>query len=153
MLFSVRSLCLRNTAAAVLLALCAALAPSALRAEEALPGPVPARLIRVIDGDTLLVRARVWLDLEVVTRVRLRGVDAPELRARDEEERGRAAAARAFLATLAEGAPLVLTEIGHDKHGGRVVARVAADGEDLGNALLATGHARPMGARGRRVPG
>jgi len=118
-----------------------------------LPGPVPATLLRVIDGDTLLVRARVWLDLEVVARVRLRGVNAPELRAQDGEERARAAAARAFVAGLAEGASLTLTEIGKDKYGGRVVARVAVDGADLGSALLASGHARPIGARCRRSPG
>jgi len=153
MLFSLRSFRLRNALPGALLGLAAALAPTAPRAEEVLAGPVAATLIRVIDGDTLLVRARVWLDLEVVTRVRLRGVNAPELRARDEGERGRAAAARAFVSGLAEGAALTLTEIGQDKYGGRVVARVAADGEDLGAALLAGGHARPMGARGRRTPG
>jgi micrococcal nuclease len=153
MTFTLRSLPFRNAAAGAILALAAALAPSVPRAEEVLPGPVAATLVRVIDGDTLVVRARVWLDLEVVARVRLRDVNAPELRARDEEERTRAAAARAFVAALAEGAPLVLTEIGQDKYGGRVVARVAAGGEDLGTALLAGGHARPLGPRGRRAPG
>jgi endonuclease YncB( thermonuclease family) len=151
--FSLRSFRLRNAAGGAVFALLAALAPTAPRAEEVLAGPVAATLIRVIDGDTLIVRARVWLDLEVVTRVRLRGVNAPELRARDEEERGRAEAARAFVAALAEGATLTLTEIGQDKYGGRVVARVAVGGEDLGASLLAGGHARPMGARGRRAPG
>jgi endonuclease YncB( thermonuclease family) len=151
--FPVCSFRFRNASGGLILAFAAALAPATPRAEEVLAGPVPATLIRVIDGDTLVVRARVWLDLEVVTRVRLRGVNAPELRARDEDERVRAEAARAFVAVLAEGAPLVLTEIGQDKYGGRVVARVAVGGEDLGAALLAGGHARPMGARGRRIPG
>lgn len=151
--FPFRSFRLRNAVGLAAALLAALFAPGAPRAEEALPGPVPATLLRVIDGDTLVVRARVWLDLEVVTRVRLRDVNAPELRARDEEERARATAARAFLAGLAEGAPLVLTEISQDKYGGRVVARVSAGGEDLGAALLAGGHARPMGPRGRRAPG
>jgi endonuclease YncB( thermonuclease family) len=162
MSFPVRSFRFRNRVAPGLwrralagfaAALLATLGPTPLKAEPFLAGPVPAVLVRVIDGDTLLVRARVWLDLEVVTRVRLRDVNAPELRARDEEERARAEAARAFVANLAEGAPLVLSEIGQDKYGGRVVARVAAGGEDLGAALLALGHARPMGPRGRRSPG
>lgn len=153
MSFTFHSFRLRNAALGAVLALAAALAPDATRAEEVLPGPVPATLLRVIDGDTLLVRARVWLDLEVVARVRLRGVNAPELRAQDGEERARAAAARAFVAGLAEGASLTLTEIGKDKYGGRVVARVAVDGADLGSALLASGHARPIGARCRRSPG
>jgi endonuclease YncB( thermonuclease family) len=164
MSFIVRSFRLRNRAgiglSGLLPGLLAALlwlSPAQLRAEEAssavLAGPVPATLLRVIDGDTLVVRARVWLDLEVVTRVRLRGVNAPELRSRDEGERDRAEAARAFVAALAEGAPLVLTEIGQDKYGGRVVASVTVAGEDLAAALLAEGHARRMGPRGRRAPG
>ncbi|WP_158639237.1 thermonuclease family protein [Elioraea rosea] len=85
--------------------------------------------------------------------MRLRDVNAPELRSRDEAERERAAAARVFTASLAEGAALVLTEVAHDKYGGRVVARVSVGGEDLGAALLASGHARPLGPRGRRTPG
>jgi hypothetical protein len=44
-----------------------------------LPGPIPAELVRVIDGDTIEVRARIWLDLDLTTRVRLAGIDAPEL--------------------------------------------------------------------------
>ncbi|WP_291298651.1 thermonuclease family protein [Elioraea sp.] len=161
MSFIVRSFRFRNRAGLGLSGLFAALlwlAPGHLRAEEASPGallagPVPATLVRVIDGDTLVVRARVWLDLEVVTRVRLRGVNAPELRSRDEGERERAQAARAFIATLVDGAPLVLTAIGQDKYGGRVVATVTVAGEDLAAALLSEGHGRPMGPRGRRAPG
>ncbi len=144
---------LRNALAGLALAALALLPAIPARADGTLAGPVEATLLRVIDGDTLLVRARVWVDLEVITRVRLRDVNAPELRSRSEEERERAQAARTFVATLAEGAMLRLTEIGHDKYGGRVGARVAADGADLGAALLAGGHARPMGPRGRREPG
>jgi endonuclease YncB( thermonuclease family) len=151
--FPLRSFRLRNAIAGLVLAVLALAPAAAARAEGLLAGPVEATLLRVIDGDTLLVRARVWLDLEVVTRVRLRDVNAPELRARDEDERARAQAARAFVATLAEGAVLRLSEIGQDKYGGRVVARVTVDGADLGSALLAGGHARPMGPRGRREPG
>jgi endonuclease YncB( thermonuclease family) len=155
--FLVRSFSLRNSLAGPLagmaLALLIGLSPGVSRGQEMLAGPVEASLLRVIDGDTLLVRARVWLDIEVVTRVRLRDVNAPELRARSEEERERAQAARAFVATLTDGAVLRLSEIGQDKYGGRVVARVSAGGEDLGAALLSQGHGRPMGARGRREPG
>lgn len=144
---------LRNALAGLAFAILALAPVWSARADGRLSGPVEATLLRVIDGDTLLVRARVWLDLEVITRVRLRDVNAPELRSRNEEERERAQAARDFVATLTEGAVLRLTEIGQDKYGGRVVARVAVDGADLGAALLAEGHARPMGPRGRREPG
>jgi endonuclease YncB( thermonuclease family) len=45
-----------------------------------LAGPVMARVIRVYDGDTILVRARIWVDQEIEIRVRLAGVDTPEIK-------------------------------------------------------------------------
>jgi endonuclease YncB( thermonuclease family) len=110
---------------------------------EVLTGPVQATLIEVIDGDTLKVRARIWLGQEVETSVRLSGIDAPEHNGTCASERRLAAAATEFLhRQLAEGA-LVLNDIVHDKYGGRVVARVATeDGRDLGRSLVAAGLAR-----------
>jgi micrococcal nuclease len=120
-------------------------------AAETLPGPVPAAVVRVVDGDTIEVRARVWLALEVTARVRLRGIDAPESRSRCADERALAAAATARLATLTAG-PVTLTNVADDKYGGRVVADVAnADGTDLAAAMVASGLARPY-AGGTRTP-
>ena len=67
------------------------------RAAEVLPGPVAADVVRVIDGDTLDVLARVWLGQTVQVRVRLDGVDAPELRGRCAGERAQAEEVRAWL--------------------------------------------------------
>ena len=47
----------------------------------------PAEILRVIDGDTFEARVRVWPGLDITTKVRLRGIDAPELRAHCEGER------------------------------------------------------------------
>jgi micrococcal nuclease len=122
--------------------------------QAALPGAarqmIPAELIRVIDGDTLEMRALIWLDQQVVTRVRLRGIDAPEAGSRCPEESRRAAAAAAALQDLLASRRLHLTDIGRDKYGGRVLARVIAGASaDVGEAMLAAGHARPY-AGGRR---
>ena len=35
--------------------------PSPSQAKDVLAGPVPAEVVRVVDGDTLLVRAEIWL--------------------------------------------------------------------------------------------
>ncbi|WP_244483761.1 hypothetical protein [Rhizobium sp. Root482] len=43
-------------------------------------GPVSAEIVRVIDGDTVLVMARPWPQQIVEVYVRLRGIDAPELK-------------------------------------------------------------------------
>lgn len=123
-----------------------------LAARERLPGPIPASVAAVIDGDTLRVKARVWLGQEVDTLVRLLGVDAPELDGRCADERQRAEAARAFLRRRAQGGRVSLVDVRTDKYGGRVLARVLdADGTDLGAALVAAGLARPYGGA-RRTP-
>ena len=66
-------------------------------AAEILPGPVLAEVVEIIDGDTLAVRARIWLDQTIEARVRLSGIDAPELRGRCAAERHAAVAARALI--------------------------------------------------------
>lgn len=110
---------------------------------EMLPGPYQATGLRVIDGDTIEARVRIWLGQEVVTTIRLAGIDAAELHAACPWARAAAEAARRFLADRLAGRAIALTDIAQDKYGGRIVARVSADGADLGAALLAIGLARP----------
>ncbi len=119
-------------------------------AREILAGPVPARVVEIVDGDTIVVRARIWLGHEVETRVRLAGIDAPELKGKCPRERSLARAARAFLAARLDGAPVLLRDVRYGKFAGRVLARLetAADG-DIGKALLAAGLARPYEGRRR----
>lgn len=109
---------------------------------ETFDGPVNARVLRVVDGDTLEVVARIWLDQDLTVRVRLRGVDTQEMRSRCPRERALAVRARDLIAATA-GPRVSLTEIHYDKFGGRVVARVAnAGGRDLSEILLAEGVAQ-----------
>lgn len=116
-------------------------------AAETLAGPVPATVVRVIDGDTVEVLARPWLDVTISTRIRVAGIDTPEKggRARCQAEAALAERASALTrAALPEGAQVLVSGIGPDKYAGRVVAAIAApDGRDLGAALLAAGLARP----------
>jgi endonuclease YncB( thermonuclease family) len=103
----------------------------------------PAQVLRVLDGDTFEARMRVWPGLDMTTRVRLRGIDAPELRARCAEERVRAEAARAALeALLAEGG-VAIRGVTLDKYGGRVDAEASTRRTpDVSAALMRDGHAR-----------
>ncbi len=110
---------------------------------EPVAGPVAAWVHEVIDGDTVIVRARIWLGQDVETRVRLFGIDAPELKARCEEEHRLARAAREFVHDRVMGRRVSLLDIRHDKYGRRVLGRVITpEGEDLGEALIRLGLAR-----------
>lgn len=133
--------------------------PGTALAGARVPGPVTARVTEVVDGDTLEVRVTIWLDQELVTRVRLEGIDTPESRSDCADEKRMAQAAKEKLAALVgpatEGkgdAALRLYDVVYDKYGGRVRARVTlADGTDLSQALIRAGHARPYEG-GKRQP-
>jgi endonuclease YncB( thermonuclease family) len=111
---------------------------------------LPADVLRVIDGDTFEARVHVWPGLDITTKIRLRGVDAPELKARCPAERSMAEAARdALRDMLAEGA-VGVSAIALDKYGGRVVADAGTRSiANVSSELLAKGYARSY-AGGRR---
>ena len=116
-----------------------------------LPGPYPVEIIRILDGDTFEARVRVWFGQEITTLVRIRGIDAPELKGRcGDELRGAEASRDALAKLLAAGAPM-LRDVALDKYGGRVVASVAVSGavDDISAAMIASGRARAYGG-GRR---
>ncbi len=119
-------------------------------AEQTAPSSMRAFALSVIDGDTLEARIAVFPGQEIVTRIRLAGVDAPERRGRCPAERQAADAATQALAKLVDGRPLTLAGVRGDKYFGRVLARVStADGGDVADALIAGGHGRPYDG-GRR---
>jgi micrococcal nuclease len=124
------------------LALALAPAPAAWPAET-LSGPYRAEVERVVDGDTLAVRVAVWLGQELRVLVRIRGIDAPEMRARCPRERELAREAAEHLTGLVGGGPVDLTNIAGGKYYGRVVADASSAGSgDLAAAMVAPGLAR-----------
>ncbi|MEI9805982.1 MAG: thermonuclease family protein [Pseudolabrys sp.] len=118
--------------------------PERPRAEQAaLRGGHAAEVVRVLDGDTFEARVRIWPGMEVTTRVRLRGIDAPEMHARCDDERVNAVAARDALAGLLNEGSVGISRIGQDKYGGRVDADVStARTPDVSAVLLERGLAR-----------
>ena len=121
-------------------------------AAETMPGPVEARVLRVVDGDTFVAEALVWPGHAVRVSVRIRGIDAPEMRSRCAAEKRAARQARAALERLIGGSPVSVSNIGGGKYYGRVLADVAnAGGQALGPALMAGALVRAYEG-GRRVP-
>jgi len=116
---------------------------------DVIPGPVPARVVAVADGDTVLVRARIWLGQDVETRIRLEGVDAPELKGKCDVERRLAVKARDFVAARIEGRTVKLFHIQYGKYAGRVVARIRDAEGDLSDAIIKAGLGRAY-AGGKR---
>lgn len=103
-----------------------------------------ADVLRTLDGDTFEARVQLWSGLEIRTRVRLRGIDAPELKAHCASEFRKAQASTQALRRLLEEGQVAIFNIGPDKYAGRVVADVSTrKTSNVSKALLAQGHARP----------
>jgi endonuclease YncB( thermonuclease family) len=112
----------------------------------------PVEVVRVIDGDTFEARVRVWPAIEIATKVRLRNIDAPEMRGRCGEEFAMAQAARDALAAMLADGPVTIAQVATDKYGGRVLADAATRRvSDVGAALLEAGLVRRYSG-GRREP-
>jgi micrococcal nuclease len=108
-------------------------------------GPYRGVVDLVHDADTVNVKLDVGFDLTVYARVRVAGVDAPELSTPEGK------AARDFVrGLLPVGAQVLVTSLGWDKFGGRIDGKIAFGLKDLAEELLATGHAKPYDGKGVR---
>lgn len=113
----------------------------------ALPNPYDYKIIRVIDGDTVVFEATFLpAPLKPQMSLRVLGIDTPEKghRAQCESENQKAQEASKFTKNLIENAKKVQIEIKeHDKYGGRLLGDVIIDNRKLSEMLIEKGHARP----------
>ena len=96
---------------------------------------------RVVDGDTLDVRVDLGFHVSVHERVRLRGIDTPEIfRPRNEKEHKHGKQAKAFVEQMVLGNSVLLKTY-KDRQGkyGRWLADVIVDDVSLVHALIANG--------------
>ena len=86
---------------------------------------------RVVDGDTMDVILDLGFDVHHAVRVRLAGIDTPESRTRDKDEKARGKLSKAFLKESIKGRKIILKTKIKDSKGkfGRVIAEVWAEFE------------------------
>ena len=115
----------------------ALLAAAPADAAKLFRGPVEATVVEILDGDTFLADAQVWPGHTVRVNIRIRGIDAPEMKARCASEKAAALRARDALALIVGGGPVSVSNIGSAKYYGRVLADVATpDGRAIAPLLL-----------------
>lgn len=105
------------------------------------PRTYEAGACRAVDGDTLDCAGR---------RVRLANIDAPELHGRCAAETQMAERAKLAAMIAVASSSVRVVPVGRDDRYGRLLARAAVDGEDLGETLIAQGLARPYAGGARR---
>ncbi len=113
-----------------------------LRQSGGTDSPQSVDVIRTIDGDTFLARIHRRDARDLVVSVRLRGIDAPELKASCAEELDKAEAAADALRNLLGQGGVTISNLGEDKYG-RLLADVATRRTaSVSATLLAGGFAR-----------
>ena len=104
-----------------------------------------AHVRNVVDGDTVDVTLDLGFGVHLKERVRLFGINTPETRTRDKEEKKRGLAAKAFVKEalkLNGNECLIKTRLkGAKGKFGRVLGTVYVDGLNLNAALVHKGHA------------
>lgn len=106
-----------------------------------------ARVQDVYDGDTLTA-VFMWRGVRTAWKVRLLGINAPEMRpplatAGREVVVAAATASRDYLRTLVLGRAVLIHAGPFDKYG-RILARVECGGADVSGQMLTAGHAAVM---------
>ena len=86
----------------------------------------------VVDGDTMDVILDLGFDIHHAVRVRMAGIDTPESRTRDKDEKARGKLSKAFLKESIKGKKIILKTKIKDAKGkfGRLIAEVWAEFEE-----------------------
>jgi endonuclease YncB( thermonuclease family) len=107
-------------------------------------GPVEANVVDVIDGDTFLADALVWPGQSLRINIRIRGIDAPEMKSRCQTEHDAALRARDGLVDILGVEPILISSIAGAKYYGRVLADVvAANGKEVAEEMILRSLVRP----------
>ena len=111
------------------------------------------RIVRILDGDTVDVDIDlgfgIWMAGE---RIRIFGIDTPEVRTRDNIEKTFGFAAKDRVEDLLEeNAILVSIEYERGKFGRILGDFILEDGRKLSTVLLEEGHALPYGSQANEI--
>ena len=96
------------------------------------------KITRVVDGDTVDADIDLGFSIIFQSRIRLYGIDTPESRTRDLDEKARGKLASNFLKDSIQKASSVKVKTKLDKKGkfGRVLGSIIADDVDLNQAMI-----------------
>lgn len=100
-----------------------------------------AKLIRVVDGDTVDLMIDLGFNIWHKIRVRLDGINTPESRTRDLKEKALGLEAKTFTENFLNGKEIIVLTNKQGKFG-RFLANLKVNGQDLSEALIEVNLAR-----------
>jgi micrococcal nuclease len=99
-------------------------------------------VLRVIDGDTMVVNVDLGFDITLTQKIRVKGIDSPETRTSDRQEKAQGLAAKAFAITWLQNKSLLVKTYKDDKYGRMLGDFICTEtGATLSEAMIAANHA------------
>lgn len=104
------------------------------------------KIVKVYDGDTVTISARICITETQSTKlfrfnVRLRGIDSPEIRTKNDNERILGIKARDGLRSLIMNQIVILEHVDYDKYGRILADIVTKDGINVSDWMLSNDYA------------
>jgi len=93
------------------------------------------KVIRIVDGDTIDIEIDLGFDLTKKERVRLGGIDTPEKRTKNLEEKAMGLEATEYLTALLDGAPQLTVTTEKDGKFGRMIGTLYLSPDMLPNSI------------------
>ena len=100
-----------------------------------------AHVVNVVDGDTFDAVLDLGFNVSTKQRFRMLGINAPETRTKDLDEKQAGLSSKEELKSLIDGKSVLLVSKGKDKYG-RWLATVHYNGLNINEHLLASGFVR-----------
>ena len=100
-----------------------------------------ARVLKVVDGDTLDLSIDLGFNIWITQRCRLQGIDTPETRTLDSAEKVLGLKAKAVLEGLVQTAKTVTVRTAKEDKYGRVLVTLFLDLININESLVASGYA------------
>lgn len=103
------------------------------------------QIVKVVDGDTVDLIIDVGFDIHIKQRIRLAGINAPETKTLNEEEKKRGLEARAWLTERLLNKQLIIKTIREEKYG-RMLGHIYINGSkvSVNEEMLTLGLAIPF---------
>lgn len=75
------------------------------------------KVLKIIDGDTIDLEINLGFDIKIKQRIRLAGIDAPETRTLDLEEKAKGLDAKSWLEEQLKDQEIIIKTIKEEKYG------------------------------------
>tara|TARA_R100001086_G_scaffold205733_1_gene121581 strand:- start:403 stop:822 length:420 start_codon:yes stop_codon:yes gene_type:complete len=97
------------------------------------------QVTRVVDGDTVDANIDLGFDISYFSRIRLFGIDTPESRTRNKDEKLRGLLAKEYIVNALANGNEIVVKTALEKKGkyGRVLGSLVVDGLDLNQDMIA----------------